>query len=721
MKKVININFSGRVLPIEEPAYEQLQSYISSLREHFAKEESRDEIINDIEGRISEILYDKVQRGVPCITEDHIREVVALMGSPEELSQDSISLENESADYKEAAKKESSAGTYSRTSGKQEKKFYRDATNRILGGVASGIASYLSIDPAIVRAVFVLMAFSSLGFFMLFYILVWILIPEAALERYQGKRFYRNPEDRIFGGVASGLAAYFDRPTRNIRLIFLSPLLLQILLSILNVFEDSWKAEIFFNIGLGSFTSLSILIYIVLWIILPNAETPYQKMEMRGEKVDAERIRRHVSEGAEAFKERMKNWSEEVEQSAKRFSEKAEQLAAEAYKRDNIFIRFFRAIFRGIGLIFKIFFSILFGGIAFVMLVVLAALLFGGIISWPLQNFIWTSHWQQGLAWSAFALFFMVPVIGFLIWLIRRLIGVRQKKSYLGWTFGGLWTLGWVSLVLFLSSVAKDFRYQEKVQKEITLENPALLGMHVTVSQPVLEYSKSFSWMDSDGKGWDLTPDTLKLSNVMIKVEASTDSLYRVQLIRSASGKTREAAKARAEAIEYPVYPSIASGTYSIVHYAPTGDTVQVDAKGFTRILLDLGNGYSIPANSRYRIQQVTVLIRVPIGKTINFDESIRQKLHQGEFKVYQKSNGRFRGMEWKDQKRHYESGVEYIMTPGGELKRADGKPEEPASQDDLESASTPLPPIPPAIPPSAKAACRRALSPSPLNSLLWG
>ena len=62
MKKIITINLSGRVLPIEEPAYEQLQQYVASLRNYFSTEESRDEIINDIESRIAEQFYSLIQR-----------------------------------------------------------------------------------------------------------------------------------------------------------------------------------------------------------------------------------------------------------------------------------------------------------------------------------------------------------------------------------------------------------------------------------------------------------------------------------------------------------------------------------------------------------------------------------------------------------------------------------------------------------------------------------
>jgi site-specific recombinase XerD len=55
MKKIININFQGRVIPIEETAYDALKAYVESLRRYFQHEEGRDEIINDIESRIAEL------------------------------------------------------------------------------------------------------------------------------------------------------------------------------------------------------------------------------------------------------------------------------------------------------------------------------------------------------------------------------------------------------------------------------------------------------------------------------------------------------------------------------------------------------------------------------------------------------------------------------------------------------------------------------------------
>ncbi|HRN57202.1 MAG TPA: hypothetical protein PLL71_12155 [Agriterribacter sp.] len=88
MKKVININFQGRVIPIEETAYETLKQYVESLRRYFANEEGRDEIINDIENRIAELFDEKLKKGSVCITDEDVSVVMAGMGRPEDFEQE---------------------------------------------------------------------------------------------------------------------------------------------------------------------------------------------------------------------------------------------------------------------------------------------------------------------------------------------------------------------------------------------------------------------------------------------------------------------------------------------------------------------------------------------------------------------------------------------------------------------------------------------------------
>ena len=662
MKKIITINLSGRVLQIEEPAYEQLQQYVASLRNYFSKEESREEIINDIEARIAEQFYSFLQKGEPCITETHLQEVIAAMGKPEEIAGEELVNENSSAGP--------SMGQSKNTIAPESKRdFFRDANNRVLGGVASGIANYVGIDPVIIRVLFVLLSFSSFGIVSLVYIILWILFPAKEVESYGGRRFYRNPDDRVLGGVASGIAAYLKVSPRNIRLIFLAPLLLQILFSILNIFDDSALAEMIFNLSFGSLVGFSILLYIVLWIILPKAETTYQKMEMRGEPINLERIRQHVSEGSLIIKEKMEAWGKDVELTAKQLSEKAEELAKEVKQPGK---NFFRSIGKFIKLLFKIFFFLFFGGLAFVILIALVAILFVGVVSWPLQHYIWSSDYQQGLAWATVGLFLLVPVVGFIIWMIRRLINTKAGHAYLAWTFGTLWALGWVSATLFVSSITKDFSYQEKIVDTVSLPVAPAQKMVVRVSEPELEYSGSYSWIEGDSRGWDVTSDTLKLSNVIIKIEPSNDTTYQVQLVRYANGRTEEEAAKRASAIDYHLFGDAVIANKSAISKNKSGDTLEHTIKNLSHLQLNLGSGYSIPASSKYRAQRIRVIIKVPVGGRISFDESVREKLSDVELLVRRKYNNKF-DIEWTDTNIRYRSNIEYTMGADGQLKAEDG------------------------------------------------
>jgi phage shock protein PspC (stress-responsive transcriptional regulator) len=97
------------------------------------------------------------------------------------------------------------------------------------------------------------------------------------VEGYAGKRLFRNPEGRMIGGVCSGLGAYFNKSAVGIRLIFLAPILLNVLINMLDGFGSRGGFVFFPNIIAGSLTSTFILAYIILWIVLPEAKSAYEK------------------------------------------------------------------------------------------------------------------------------------------------------------------------------------------------------------------------------------------------------------------------------------------------------------------------------------------------------------------------------------------------------------------------------------------------------------
>ncbi|MCC7401499.1 MAG: PspC domain-containing protein [Chitinophagaceae bacterium] len=607
MKKIINVNLSGRVIPIEDSAYEKLQAYIESLRRHFSGEDGRDEIINDIESRIAELMSEKIRKGADRITDTDVEEIISSMGRPEDFDTEETSSAQDQGSQQERA-------SYSGYTGRTERKrLYRDSGDRIVGGVCSGIANYLNVDPAIIRILFAIVSFGGFGLGFVIYFLLWIVLPSQQSEGFSGKRLYRNPDDKVIGGVAGGLAAYFNMKASTIRLIFAAPVILSFFFNILYHFSWRYDFHVFPNIFFGSLSGTFILAYIILWIVLPEARSPYEKMEMRGEKVDVNTIRQNVQEGIQQSRDRLKDWGNEVRESVHNLGNKAKDFAntkgkAFASEAGSAARRTGNGIGHAIGVLFRVFFLFVAGSIAFGLFVAIIVLLFGGIAWWPVNNFLWTSNWQQLYAWGTLIFFLGVPLIAFITWIIRRILRVRSRSGYLGWIFGGLWVIGWVVATLFAASITKDVRNYGHFDEPVNITQPAHGRMIIEVPEPELRYTGNFAWFDNESTGWDLSDDTLKLSGVRFDIVLSEDSDYHVVLKKYSSGRTMTEARSRAEKIKYPV--------------------------SYRDSILDLGSGYAIDKNSKFRWQKVYVEIRVPAGKKIRFDETVRDRLNPFNFRI---------------------------------------------------------------------------------------
>lgn len=165
MNKTININLGGFFFHIDEIAFQKLRRYLDSISRSLSDDpQGKNEIISDIEARISELLSEKITDARQVVNESDIDEVIKIMGQPEDYAEAEEGYANESYSYQRKTK---GAG----------KKLYRDGDDKFLGGVASGIGHYFDIDTVWVRLAFILLAFS--GFSILTYIILWIVIPQA--------------------------------------------------------------------------------------------------------------------------------------------------------------------------------------------------------------------------------------------------------------------------------------------------------------------------------------------------------------------------------------------------------------------------------------------------------------------------------------------------------------------------------------------------------------
>ena len=167
MKKTLTVNLGGTVYHIDEDAYKLLDTYLSNLRIHFCREEGAEEIVHDMELRISELFTDRLRDGKQVITIEDVEEIIAQMGKPEDLGDEADGGGETSKD----------GSTYSQTA-KGPRRLFRDSDNKVLGGVASGLAAYFGWDPTWVRIIFLILGISLKGF-VIAYIIAWIVIPLA--------------------------------------------------------------------------------------------------------------------------------------------------------------------------------------------------------------------------------------------------------------------------------------------------------------------------------------------------------------------------------------------------------------------------------------------------------------------------------------------------------------------------------------------------------------
>ncbi len=286
MKKTLSINISGILFHIEEDGYDTLKNYLESINTHFSGYSDSKEIVSDIENRIAEIFLSYLKNNNQVITAENVTRLIEKMGtiadfsSLEEKEEAEEVVDPASDDfYKYVTPPNAEPGGY--------KKLMRMEHKKILGGVCAGIAHYFAIDALWIRLIAILLLFSGninfdlfdfnpfgwiqvnfgfAGLAVIAYIVLWVILPVsyANEENKEIKKLFRNPDDKVLGGVASGLAAYFGvKELLYIRLAF-----------------------VFLTIAGGS----GVVIYLILWIITPVASSITERIKMKGGEITLDSI-----------------------------------------------------------------------------------------------------------------------------------------------------------------------------------------------------------------------------------------------------------------------------------------------------------------------------------------------------------------------------------------------------------------------------------------------
>jgi phage shock protein PspC (stress-responsive transcriptional regulator) len=207
MKKTIDINLAGLRFSLDEDAYQRLQAYLRALESQLAQTVGKEEILADIEGRIAELFTVNLNTGKQVINLAEVDAVISTMGAPEDFAGDDAEGARVAGDWQPLGAEESN-----------KKRLFRDADDRVVGGVASGLAAYFELDPVVVRLLWAASIFlGGLGVWL--YLIMWVVVPPARTtadrlrmrgEKVNWKNIQKTVEDEL-----NGVADRVDRFARG--------------------------------------------------------------------------------------------------------------------------------------------------------------------------------------------------------------------------------------------------------------------------------------------------------------------------------------------------------------------------------------------------------------------------------------------------------------------------------------------------------------------------
>ena len=397
----------------------------------------------------------------------------------------------------------------------------------------------------------------------------------------RAKKLFRDTDNSYIGGVCSGLGHYLGLDTLWVRLLWIL-------------------------LALGSGGTF-IFIYILFWILVPEAVSTADKLTMTGEPVNISNIEKKIKDGFEnvtdTISEKAKNVSDSVSDAAKN---------VDFQKQGNRLKSTSKSFFETIGDIIMFFLKVFAKFIGIMLIIVGAATLIGLIIGFftvgatdlihvPGFDFIDAANAANTPIWLVsllmlFAIgipFFFVFYLGLKI-LINNLksIGNIAKFSLLG-----IWFIAIISLIVIGVKQASEHAFDASVNNKETLNITANDTLRVKMASNDTYKNNAYRsgnsvrlvYNDNDEK-------IIYSSDIRLIVRSTKDSLAYLKIEKSAEGSSYQQAKERAKNINY--------------NYALIGNELLLDAF--------LTTAYE----NKFSDQEVELILYLPEGTTLYADDN---------------------------------------------------------------------------------------------------
>jgi phage shock protein PspC (stress-responsive transcriptional regulator) len=366
-------------------------------------------------------------------------------------------------------------------------------------------------------------------------------------------RLFRNPDDKKVSGLLSGLSAYFG------------------------ISDPSWLRIIFVVLCIVSAGTLAIplvVIYIGLSAILPVANTASEKLQMRGEDVNLNNIKRSVQS-------EMSRGVGAATSTGQKFIDAVIDVVRSIFY-------FLPKLFSGFTLAISLVF--LFAVILFFFVSEM------GAVS-ELSTLIFHTGFDAQLASIGLFLFFGIPCIAVIYYSLRGMFGSTARKPGLSWVLFGLWMTGLLLVAFEGVKTTKQFTKGSTIVKSVSIDSlPSdTLILMANNKQGLEHHGTNIKVLNYNIDGFLMQADKIFMQEVELNIVRGTDKIALITT-SEARGTDEKEAHTRANNIQ---------SNYSL-----------------HKNILSIDNFISMPTADKYKFQKVKMELQLPVGKVIYLDPS---------------------------------------------------------------------------------------------------
>jgi phage shock protein PspC (stress-responsive transcriptional regulator) len=386
---------------------------------------------------------------------------------------------------------------------------------------------------------------------------------ESNSQKFRSKKLYRDEDDKMLGGVCAGLGHYFGVDRIWVRLLVLIA---------------------FFGFGTG------FIIYIILWVIIPKAQTTSEKLEMKGEPINVENIGNTIKDEFNSFKKKVNGNSNND------YGQKATDAVSKFFE---IFARvltfLFKFILKAIGVVLVIGASI--------GLITLVSVMIGSPEELSFNNEHWGGYWSQEFAEIFFSsgssytyafiglvLITIIPMLALLYAGLKILFKLPSSNKAIGIAAISLFVIGVILISFTASSTAAQYSSKQNITEIVELEELTSDTLHLSSLE---EHYSSGTYTSNE---IFIENDFIYTDNMSVNVTKSINNTTNIRLNKSSRGKNRKDAGFKAENIDF---------TYEI-----------------NENVLSISPYIDFPLEDKFRTQEVEISVELPIGKSIYLEES---------------------------------------------------------------------------------------------------